>query len=91
VLLEAMTLGVPAVAFDCPTGPAEIIENGRNGLLVPPQDTGALADGICELIEHPELRARMRTAARESSARYSMPAVRDLWEELFRDLAAQRG
>jgi glycosyltransferase involved in cell wall biosynthesis len=91
VLLEAMTLGVPAVAFDCPTGPAEIIENGRNGLLVPPQDTGALADGICELIERPELRARMRIAARESSARYSMPAVRDLWEELFRDLAAQRG
>jgi glycosyltransferase involved in cell wall biosynthesis len=91
VLLEAMTLGVPAVAFDCPTGPAEIIENGRNGLLVPPQDTGALADGICELIERPELRARMRTAARESSARYSMPAVRDLWEQLFRDLAAQRG
>lgn len=91
VLLEAMTLGVPAVAFDCPTGPAEIIENGRNGLLIPPQDTGALADGICELIERPELRARMRIAARESSARYSMPAVRDLWEELFRDLAAQRG
>jgi glycosyltransferase involved in cell wall biosynthesis len=91
VLLEAMTLGVPAVAFDCPTGPAEIIENGSNGLLIRPQDTGALADGICELIERPELRARMRIAARESSARYSMPAVRDLWEELFRDLAAQRG
>jgi glycosyltransferase involved in cell wall biosynthesis len=35
VLLEAMTLGVPAVASDCPTGPAEVIENGRNGLSLP--------------------------------------------------------
>jgi glycosyltransferase involved in cell wall biosynthesis len=90
VLLEAMTLGVPAVAFDCPTGPAEIIEHGRNGLLIPPQDTGALADGICELIEHPERRAAMRAAARASSARYAMPAVRALWENLFAELAADR-
>lgn len=90
VLLEAMTLGVPAVAFDCPTGPAEIIEHGRTGLLVPPQDTGALADGICELIEDPVRRAAMRAAARESSARYAMPAVRTLWENLFAELAAAR-
>ncbi|HEU4350017.1 MAG TPA: glycosyltransferase family 4 protein [Actinoplanes sp.] len=90
VLLEAMTLGLPAVAFDCPTGPAEIIENGRNGLLIPPKDTGALADGICELIEDPDRRAAMRAAARESSTRYTMPAVRDLWEGLFADLAAAR-
>ena len=90
VLLEAMTLGVPTVAFDCPTGPAEIIENGRNGLLIPPQDAGALADGICELIEDPQRRTAMRAAARESSARYSMPAVHARWEELFAALADAR-
>jgi glycosyltransferase involved in cell wall biosynthesis len=90
VLLEAMTLGVPAVAFDCPTGPAEIIEHGRNGLLIPPQDSGALADGICELIEHPERRAAMRAAARESSAWFSMPAVREAWEKLFAELSSAR-
>ena len=90
VLLEAMTLGVPAVAFDCPTGPAEVIENGRNGLLVPPEDTGALADGICELIEHPDRRAAMRAAARESSASYSMPVVREQWERLLAELCAAR-
>jgi glycosyltransferase involved in cell wall biosynthesis len=90
VLLEAMTLGVPAVAFDCPTGPAEVIRNGHNGLLIPPQDTGALADGICELIENPHRRAAMRVAARESSAEFTMPAVREHWERLFTDLAAAR-
>jgi glycosyltransferase involved in cell wall biosynthesis len=90
VLLEAMTLGVPTVAFDCPTGPREVIENGRTGLLIPAEDTAALADGICELIEHPDRRQAMRAAARESSAGFSMPAVREQWERLFAELAAER-
>jgi len=90
VLLEAMALGVPVVAFDCPTGPAEIIEHGRNGLLIPPQDAGALADGICELIDDPQRRTAMRAAAREGSARYSMPEVRAQWEQLFAALADAR-
>ena len=90
VLLEAMTLGVPAVAFDCPTGPAEIIDDGRTGLLVPPGDVGALADAICELIEDPERRTAMREAARAGSAPYSMPAVRARWEQLFTELTEAR-
>jgi glycosyltransferase involved in cell wall biosynthesis len=90
VLLEAITVGLPAVAFDCPTGPAEIIEHGRNGLLVPPEDVAALAAGICKLIENPDERRAMGAAARESSSRYSMPVVRDIWEKFFAELTGAR-
>lgn len=90
VLLEAITAGLPVVSFDCPTGPAEIIADGRNGLLIPPEDPAKLAAGICDLIEHPERRRAMGAAALESSHRYSMATVRERWEELFGELTAAR-
>jgi len=90
VLLEAVTAGVPAVAFDCPTGPREIIDHGRSGLLVPPEDVAALADGMLRLIENPAERRAMGAAARADSSRYSMSAVRQEWERLFAELAAAR-
>ena len=91
VLLEAVTAGVPAVAFDCPTGPREIIDHGRTGLLVPPEDVAALADGMLRLIENPDERRAMGAAARADSGRYSMSAVRQDWERLFAELTAARG
>jgi glycosyltransferase involved in cell wall biosynthesis len=90
VLLEAMTAGLPPVAFDCPTGPAEVIKSGANGLLIPPEDPAALAAGIIDLIEHPDRRRAMGEAALETSAGYSMPVVRAAWEELFADLIGGR-
>jgi glycosyltransferase involved in cell wall biosynthesis len=90
VLLEAMAAGLPPVAFDCPTGPGEVIGNGTSGLLVPPTDTAALAAGICALIEDPDRRRAMGAAARDRSRAYSMPAVTAQWERLFTDLAGDR-
>ncbi len=90
VLLEAMSTGLPVAAFDCPTGPAEVLEHGVNGLLVPPQDVGALAAAINELIEDPERRRALGAAAFETSRRYFMPAVRDAWLAFFAELAATR-
>ncbi|WP_238547225.1 glycosyltransferase family 4 protein [Actinoplanes friuliensis] len=91
VLLEAAAAGVPAVAFDCPTGPAEVIADGKDGLLIPPEDVEALAEGICRLIEHPDDRRAMGAAARERSYRHSMLTVRQEWERLFTELSTSRG
>jgi glycosyltransferase involved in cell wall biosynthesis len=91
VLLEAATAGVPAVAFDCPTGPREIIDTGRNGLLVPPQDVAALAEGMIRLIENPAERRAMGAAARVDSSRFSMTTVRQDWVRLFTQLGPTRG
>lgn len=87
VLLEAMDSALPVVAFDCPTGPAEVVEDGVNGLLLPPEDTAALAGALCRLIEDEGLRVSMGQAARKTGARYAMPAVAQSWERLFTDLA----
>jgi glycosyltransferase involved in cell wall biosynthesis len=87
VLLEAMGKGMAVVAFDCPTGPRDIIDDHRNGVLVPPKDVEAFAAGLLELIEDDELRRRCGPAAAETAQQYTIDAVGPRWEALFRELA----
>jgi len=49
-LIEAMACGVPVISTDCESGPAEILEGGACGRLVPPGDAGALAEAIVEVL-----------------------------------------
>lgn len=86
VLLEAMSKGMGVVSFDCPTGPADVIEDHRNGLLAPARDVGALAAGILELIADEDLRRRCAEAAVETAREYRMNAVGPRWEALLREL-----
>lgn len=53
VLAEAMAVGTPVVATNCPSGPDEILEGGKWGHLVPIRDTRALADAIAETLLNP--------------------------------------
>jgi glycosyltransferase involved in cell wall biosynthesis len=89
VLIEAMSLGLPPVAFDCPTGPADIIEDGTSGLLVPPRNVAAMARAINGLIEDPDRRARMAAAAREQARQFSASVVGPRWTSLLADLASR--
>ena len=90
VLLEAQALGVPVVAFDCPTGPAEIV-SADSGIVVPAQSVEALAQALLSLLTQPELRAAMGRAAIERSQALFSPArhLND-WTALLRDVARQR-
>jgi glycosyltransferase involved in cell wall biosynthesis len=90
VLLEAMSKGMAVVSFDCPTGPADVIEDRRNGLLVPPRDVDALAAAIVELIEDEELRRRCGEGAAATARDYRMDAVGPRWEALLSELWATR-
>ena len=53
VLIESISLGTPIVAFDSPSGPSEIIIEGRNGYLIPQGDVEKMAQKMGELVEHP--------------------------------------
>lgn len=91
VLIEAMAAGLPVVAFDCPTGPAELLEGGRCGVLVPPGDSAALADGIRRVVSDDRERRRLADAAAARVHDFD-PRVRAReWEELFERLADARG
>ncbi len=59
-LLEAMAMGMPIVATDCPCGgPRTVMTDGENGLLVPIKDKDALVKGMLRLIEDKELAAKL--------------------------------
>jgi glycosyltransferase involved in cell wall biosynthesis len=72
VLVEAMALGTPVVATDCPSGPAEILENGKWGRLVPPGDPEALAKAILDTLEGGVSRVKATTNVQK---RFSMIAI----------------
>jgi glycosyltransferase involved in cell wall biosynthesis len=82
-IIEAFSVGVPVVSFDCPHGPREIIEHGRNGLLVPPQDTDALGAALSRLVTDREERHRMGEAALASSSAYQLKDITRQWEEFL--------
>ena len=89
VLLEAMSKGVPVVSFDCPRGPSEIVESGRNGLLVPPEDVEAMARALLELMGDEDRRREMGEEAVRSVRRYEMAAIGARWSELLAELTGR--
>lgn len=89
VLLEAMYAGMASVSFDCPTGPRDVIDDHRNGLLVPPEDIAGLAAAISELIDDEGLRRRCGEAAAETARHYTMDAIGPRWEALLAELTAE--
>lgn len=89
VLVEAMVQGIPAISFDCPCGPKDIIKEGVNGLLVPEGNTQALADAMSLLINTPTLLADLSAHAPEILKDFSEKAVMTQWVNLFKHLTLQ--
>jgi len=84
VLPEAMSCGLPVVAFNCPYGPGDIITDGKNGFLIEGRDINAYADKVCLLIENTELRQEMGQNAILSTRYYEKTNIMPQWESLFK-------
>lgn len=85
-LVEAMACGLPAVSFDCDTGPRDIIRHGVDGYLVGPGDSRSLEDALDRLMGDSQLRTMFSRRAVEARERFSMSKIAGLWAELFGQL-----
>jgi glycosyltransferase involved in cell wall biosynthesis len=83
VLLEAMTSGVACISFDCDTGPSELIQNQKNGLLVPQKNVRELASSIELLINNDEYRKKLGENALSIREKYSEEIIFEKWSKLF--------
>lgn len=86
VLTEAMACGLPPVAFACPCGPKEIINNEINGFLIDPGDIATLAEKINFLIENEDIRKEMGIKARHTAERFRIEIIAQEWDSLFKSL-----
>ena len=80
-LLEAMAAAVPAVSFDCTTGPSDLIRHGHDGYLVPPTGgTDTLAEHLADLMSDPTKRHAFGARAADVRHLFSMASVGEEWD-----------
>ncbi len=89
-LLEAMVLGLPCLATDCPSGPGEILGGGQFGRLVPPGDPAALASAMLDLSSLPERLAFFGRQGAIRSQAYTLERMARQYYELFLQILSSR-
>lgn len=88
VLLESLACGLPIVSFNCPQGPSEIINHGKNGYLVDEVgDIFGLSRALCKVIEDIELRKQMGHQALMDAEKYSVDKIMNQWIQMFESLS----
>lgn len=90
VLLEALAMGVPAVAMACPSGPDEILQGGRIGRLVPADDEAAFTAALAEMLRDSELRAHFVRLGRQRAMDYTADRILPRWETLLQKIIEHR-
>ena len=86
VITEAEACGLPIVAFNCPSAPAELIEDGTNGYLIKLGDIEGMAQKICLLIEDSILRGSMGFASVKLSKRFELSIIIEHWKSLYQEV-----
>jgi glycosyltransferase involved in cell wall biosynthesis len=84
-LLEAQAFGIPAVSFDCPCGPSEVIRDGESGFLVKEGDTDAFADALFQLMRSRGERVRMGMNALRNASCWDIETIMPQWIQLFEE------
>ena len=86
VLSEAQAMGLACISFACKHGPSEIIDDGVNGFLVPPENVDALAEKLLLLMQNDDLRVAFSEKAQKDLYRFDIKTVGDAWENLLESL-----
>lgn len=87
-LMEAMAIGLPCISTDCPTGPSDLIDDGKNGFLVPINDHEVLAQKMIEVIEMPKDERQLlgKTAKEKILLNFSALVICEKWESFLQAL-----
>lgn len=88
VLLEAKANHLPLVSFDIVSGPGEIIENGTDGILIPPYDTEEMACQIYDLLCSQEKRVRMSECSGRNLGEFGKEKILSQWRALIEDMVS---
>ena len=89
VLIEAASQGIACIAYDCISGPSEIIEDGITGILVEDQNKDEMAKRTMELIEDETLRKKLGANAVQHIEKFSLEKIGLKWQSLFDELIKQ--
>lgn len=83
-LLEAMSLGMPVISTDCsPGGAALLIENKKNGLLIPCGDIQVVSEAICYMIKSPQKAIEMAKQARNNMMNFNERTISQMWNKIY--------
>ncbi|MEO0278167.1 MAG: glycosyltransferase [candidate division WOR-3 bacterium] len=90
VLVEALACGCPVVSTDCPSGPAEILENGKYGLLVPPKNPEKLAEAILRVLRDQNLAEELRKKGPERARDFTVDRAVEEYVRVIEECIGQR-
>ncbi|MFN4006514.1 MAG: glycosyltransferase [Chitinophagaceae bacterium] len=83
VLVEALSLGVPVISSDCPTGPKEIVRNGYNGFLFPMGNAHELSLRLSEVLDNDDLYKKMVVNSKLSTTIFKESLILKKWQDLL--------
>ncbi len=83
VLLEAMSFGIPCISFDCPSGPADIINDSKNGFLIKNRNTQTYKEKLLQLIKNDKLRYEFGNNALNKAKNWPNQKIFDSWDSIF--------
>lgn len=84
VLIEAMSYGIPCIAFSSAEGACDLIESGKDGYLIKERNQEKMADQIIKLMDNYEKRRQLGQNAREKSLNYDTDTIKSMWIKLFK-------
>ena len=90
VIIEAMACGLPSVSFACPSGPSDIITDGKDGYLIQSMNQDAFCSKLALLMSNDDLRKEMSANARKTAEKYSIKHISECWIELFDEVLGDK-
>lgn len=90
VVLEALTLSKPVIATDCDYGPADMVNDGENGFLIPDQNEEELISKLNLLGERPDLIEKFSLNAKKSVEKFNIENIGDQWEDVFKEIGLDK-